>query len=105
MTIKSLLKVFSKMFGHCLFRIFLHLVIDGSIDTETVPVQIIFGTISLGVLVQPAIKCIIRPKKRVHNIILVLVVRRTFRFLGIHCTTEHISEIRADTGIVILNLI
>ena len=93
------------MLCHSLFRIFLHIIVYGGIYLESVSVQIIFRSVCLGVLVEPAVKSVVGPLERVHHIVLILGIRRPFRLLGVHGTSQHVPEIRADSCIVVLHLI
>ena len=105
MTVERFLEILSEVLRHSLFRIFLHLVVDGSIDAEAVPVKVIPGAVGLGVLVQPAVECVVCPEKRVYHVVFILSIRRALRLLCIHRTAEHVPEIRAYAGVVVLDLI
>ena len=74
MAVEGLLKILAKMLCHSFFRILLHLVVDCRIDSQTILVKIVFRTVRLGILVQPAVKSIVCPEKRVNHIVLILVV-------------------------------
>ena len=51
------------MLSHSLFRILLHLVVYGGIDSEAILVEIILGTVRFPVLVQPAVDDVISPEE------------------------------------------
>ena len=73
-TPEGLLEVLPQMLGHGLLGILLHLVIDCCVDSESIPVKAVGGTVRLFVLVQPAVKLIVRPLEGIHNIVLILGV-------------------------------
>ena len=93
------------MLSHSLFRIFLHFIVDGGIDSQAVFVEVVGRAVRLRVFVEPAIERVIRPLERVHHIVLILGVRGTFRLLCVHRAAEHVPEIWSQAGIVVLYLI
>ena len=93
------------MLSHSFFSIFLHLVINSGIDTQAIFIQVILGSVRFLVLGQPAIEAVICPEQRIRRIVLGVGITRFHRLLRVHHTTEHVSEIRSKTGIVVLNLI
>ena len=61
LAVEGLLEVLAKMLCHSLFRISLHIGVDGGIDAETVAVKVIFGPVSLAVLFEPSVQTVIFP--------------------------------------------
>ena len=93
------------MLGDRLFGVSLHLVVDGRIDLEAVLVQVVRLSVGLGVLVEPAVEVVRRPKQGVGGEILAELIVRATRLLGVHHPPQHVPEIGAVTGIVVLHLV
>ena len=91
--------------GDSLLGIFLHLVVDGRVDPQTVPVKVILASVSLLVLLKPAIQVVRGPGKRVGGIVLDHRIVGLARLSGVHHAANHIPEIRGQTGVVVLHLI
>ena len=71
---EPLLHIRTEVLLHCLLGISLHLRIDGSVDPETVSVDVILCSVRLHILVEPSVKLVVSPKERVDNEVLVLAV-------------------------------
>ena len=92
-------------FRHGLFGIFLHLVIDGRVDPQAVLVEVIMGTVGLGVLFDPSVELVVGPGEGVCREILTDLVVGTVGLLGGHHALDHVPEIGSPTGVVVLDLI
>ena len=103
--VETLLKVLSQVLGYGLFGVLLHFVIDGGIDAQTVPVQIVFGAVGLLVLVEPSIDRIFSPAQGILAVILIPLIVASFRLRGGHVSSKHIPEVRCSSGVVVLHLI
>ena len=95
---EGLLEVLAQVLDDRLLGVALHLVVDGGIDAEAVPVQVIRRTVALEVLVQPAIQGVVGPGKGVHAEVLHGGVGLAPGTLGGHGPTEHVPEIRTHAG-------
>ena len=93
------------MLGHRLFGVLLHLEIDGRIDAQAVPVQVVGGAVGFGVLVQPAVQVVRLPEQGVPAEILPVHIVAAAGLVGIHRPAQHVAEIRGQTGIVVLYLV
>ena len=61
LAVKALLHVSAYVLDHRILSITLHLGIDGGVDSQAVPVDVIFCSVRLGVLVEPAVEFVIGP--------------------------------------------
>ena len=103
-TEESWLEILSEMLGNGLFRIALHVLVDGRINPQAVAIEVILRAVGLAVLVQPAVNSIGLPTERVGGIVLRIVIVTALWLTGLHCTDEHILEIRAETRVVVHHL-
>ena len=84
------------MFADGLLGILLHACVDGSIDAETIVVEVVWGAVGFGVLVAEAIERILLPLAEVDIVLehVPLGVVALFRLLG----GEYLSQVLAEIG-------
>ena len=95
---EGLLQVLAQMFGDGFLGIALHLIIDGGVDAQAVPVQVVLRAVALGVLVQPAVQRVVGPQEGIYPVVFRCGVGRTLGLAGRHGAAQHIPEIGADAG-------
>ena len=93
------------MFRHGFLRILLHLVIDGGVYAQAVPVEVVLRAVGLLVLVEPAVNRVLAPAQGIRTVVLIVLVIGPLRLGRRHIATKHIPEVRGASGIVILHLI
>ena len=96
------LEVASQLFGHGLFRILLHLVVDGGVYAQAVLIKVVTVAVWFLVLVEPAVEVVGLPGKGVCRKVLREGVVAAFWLLGVHYAAYHIPEVRGETGVVVL---
>ena len=72
--VETLLKVAAKVFRHGFLRILLHLVIDGGVYAQAVPVEVVLRAVGLLVLVEPSVNRVIAPAQGIRAVVLVVLV-------------------------------
>ena len=95
----------AQVLGHRLLRITLHAGVEGRVDAEAVLVQAVAGAVGLEILVEPAVERIVGPEGGIHRIVFILTVRGTVRLFGAHRAAEHVAEVGAQAGVVVLLLV
>ena len=104
LAVECFLEIASHVLGHSLLGVLLHLVVDGGIDAQAVPVEVVGGAVALLVLVQPAVDRVVVPAERIVREVLRELVVRALGTRGLHVAAEHVAEIGRVAGVVVLHL-
>ena len=93
------------MLLHGLFGVFLHPRVERGVDAQAVAVEVVLRAVGLAVLVEPAVERIVAPGQGVGAVVFHLRIVGAFGLGGVHELAEHVAEIRAVAGVVVLLLV